>query len=165
MTSYGKLFSNYLQSNYGILTGGAIYGGGYNFISNPTFATADTTLIVKAVTSQTANLQEWQNSAGTVLAKINASGEQVWYNPSNGTTLAYVSMYGELFAQGNIYARSASNYGASLNITTPTTTYIGAVIRGISGQTANLQEWQDSSGNILAYITSSGSFKIGRAHV
>ncbi|NDB60321.1 hypothetical protein EB001_17980, partial [bacterium] len=74
MTDYGKLFSNYLQSNYGILTGGATYTGGYNFISNPTFATTDTTLIVKAVTSQTSDLQQWQNSAGTSLVSISTGG-------------------------------------------------------------------------------------------
>ena len=32
-------------------------------------------LLVKGFTSQTANLQEWQNSAGSVYARINASGE------------------------------------------------------------------------------------------
>ena len=32
-------------------------------------------LTVKGAASQTANLQEWQNSAGTVLASINASGQ------------------------------------------------------------------------------------------
>ena len=74
MTSIGKLFSNYLSSSYGILTGGATYAGGYNFISNPTFATTDVSLIVKAVSSQTSDLQQWQNSSGTVLAKITASG-------------------------------------------------------------------------------------------
>ena len=34
-------------------------------------------LIVKGYASQTANLQEWQNSSGTVLAYINASGNLV----------------------------------------------------------------------------------------
>ena len=144
---------------------GTFFWGGGSYLSS-TLGTAliasnyssNIPLTVRGAASQTADLQQWQNSAGTVLAKINASGEQVWYNPSNGTTLAYVSMYGELFAQGNIYARSASNYGASLNIATPTTTYIGAVIRGISGQTANLQEWQDSTGTILSAIKSGGEF-------
>ena len=74
MTDIGKLFSNYLQSSYGILTGSATYAGGYNFISNPSFATTDVSLIVKAVSSQTSDLQQWQNSSGTVLAEITASG-------------------------------------------------------------------------------------------
>ena len=77
MTSYGKLFSNYLQSNYGILTGQATYTGGYNFISNPSFATNSTTFIVKGVASQTANLQELQNNAGTILASVSSSGNQL----------------------------------------------------------------------------------------
>lgn len=32
-------------------------------------------VVIKAAASQTANLQEWQNNSGTVLTKINASGE------------------------------------------------------------------------------------------
>jgi len=38
---------------------------------------AITTLTVEGVASQTANLQEWQNSSGTVLASVNASGQFV----------------------------------------------------------------------------------------
>lgn len=37
-------------------------------------ATTDKPLIVRAVTSQTANLQEWQNSAGTALSYITSAG-------------------------------------------------------------------------------------------
>lgn len=35
------------------------------------------------------------------------------------------------------------------------------VVRGFSGQTANLEEWQDSSGSIMAAISSAGNFGIG----
>lgn len=113
--------------------------------------------IIRGVTSQTADLTQWQNSAGTVMVKIAADGSQTWYNPSNSSTIASISPYGEIFAQGNMYVRSASNYGASLNVTTPTTSYIGAVIRGISGQSADLQQWQNSGGTVLAKVDASGS--------
>ena len=117
-------------------------------------------LIIKGAASQTGDLQQWQNSTGTVMVKILSDGSQTWYNASNGATIASISPYGEIYAQGNIYVRNAANYGASINITTPTTTHIGAVIRSISGQTANLQEWQNSSGTVLAKVESTGIFNV-----
>jgi hypothetical protein len=43
-----------------------------------TSATSSTKgLVVKGASSQSANLQEWQNSSGTVLASVNAAGEIV----------------------------------------------------------------------------------------
>jgi len=38
---------------------------------------SDIGMIVKGVASQSGNLQEWQNSSGTVLASVNASGQFV----------------------------------------------------------------------------------------
>jgi hypothetical protein len=50
--------------------GGAFYGG----VTNTTIDPAATPLFVKAAASQTANLTEWQNSAGTVMAKVTSAG-------------------------------------------------------------------------------------------
>jgi hypothetical protein len=132
----------------------------FNPLTITSSVAANVPLIIKGAASQTGDLQQWQNSTGTVMVKILSDGSQTWYNASNGATIASISPYGEIFAQGNIYARSAANYGASLNITTPTTTHIGAVIRSISGQTANLQEWQNSSGTVLAKVESTGIFNV-----
>ena len=58
----------------------------------------------------------------------------------------------------------------AMQIIYPSAALIGTVIRGASGQTANLQEWQNSSGNILSAIgptnaqfgtTSSGVYPVG----
>lgn len=46
--------------------------------------------------------------------------------------------------------------GAQLHIGIGSTAAIGQIIRGASGQTANLQEWQDSAGNIDLAINSDG---------
>lgn len=90
-------------------------------------------LILKGAASQTANLQEWQNSAGTIVAKINQVGSAVF---------------------GNATINAAGN----LNAYASTTTTIPMVVRGAASQTANLQEWQNSAGTVLFSITSGGAF-------
>jgi hypothetical protein len=95
--------------------------------------------IVQGAASQTANLQEWQNSAGTVLARVSSAGE---FYVSDGLSS---------------YFSTNTSYSASVNIQPASTSFRGLVIRGRASQTANLQEWQDSSGNILAQISSAGA--------
>jgi hypothetical protein len=84
---------------------------------------------VRGAASQTANLQEWQNSSGTVLSRINASG--------NLTVPTVVALW-----DGQFYAGSPS--------TRP------LLVQGTASQTANLQEWRNSAGSVLASINSSG---------
>jgi len=51
--------------------------------------------------------------------------------------------------------------GAKLQIDTGATGTIGQIIKGFSGQTANLQEWQNSSGTVLSVVNSVGNVGIG----
>jgi hypothetical protein len=101
-------------------------------------AAAYVPLTVQGAASQTANLQEWQNSAGTVTARFTKDGEFF-------VTDAYVA-----------YFSGASNYSATLNVQTADPTYAGLVIRGKSAQTGDLQKWQNSAGNVLANVDSTG---------
>jgi len=94
-------------------------------------------IVVRGATSQTASLQEWQSSAGTVLAKIASTGD----------------IFGRL-----LFGFTAVNLGASVNVGTASTGSKGIVVRGQTGQTANLQEWQDSAGTVLASVDSGGFF-------
>src|SRR3989344_999760 len=48
-----------------------------------------------------------------------------------------------------------------LLLSTVSTTKIGTVIRGVASQSANLQEWQNSSAGILSSIDSSGILTLG----
>lgn len=57
------------------LTSANTFTGGVQQIT--TASTATVGLIVKGAASQTANLQQWQNSAGTVLAKVDSAG-YIW---------------------------------------------------------------------------------------
>lgn len=102
-----------------------------------TFSTTTKGIVVRGIVSQTANLTEWQDSAGTVLAAVSASGG--------------ITTNGRLFVGGDATAKA--------NIFTSSNTQIGLAIRGVSGQTANLLELQDSAGAINALVSSTGSIR------
>jgi hypothetical protein len=54
------------------------------------------------------------------------------------------------------YIRKAGDNGNVIQPTDPATT--GLVVQGAVSQSANLQEWRDSSGNVVAYIDPTGKF-------
>lgn len=189
-------------------TFGAFYGGGVVTSYQSSFTAGGTTIvpiIVKGVASQTADLQQWQNSSGTVLAKVSSTGRgwfdrvytnllqdnstngpyidlsstrltilpqntghvpltvkaiasqtanlQEWQN-SAGTVLASVNKNGEGFF--SIKLSVQGDFGAALNVNPYTASQTGLIIRGYASQTANLQEWQNSSGTVLARVDSTG---------
>lgn len=108
--------------------------GGASPIGNITsfaFGATQIPMVARGAASQTANLQEWQSSAGSILAGVTAFGS---------------GMFG-----GN------SALGASLGVQTAgNAAQIGAVIRGAASQTANLLEIQNSASSILARVQSNG---------
>jgi hypothetical protein len=97
-------------------------------------------LTLKAIASQTADMFQLQNSGGAAS-----------FGVSSGWSLYTVG-------QGRFGGNS--NLGAQLNVLSSTATNIGAVIRGATSQTANLQEWQNSAGTVLAGITPAGNLNI-----
>jgi hypothetical protein len=86
-------------------------------------------LRVLGASGQTANLQQWENG-GVVQASV---------TPFGGATFA---------TGGTVYGRLSVNAG--------TATTVGAVIRGAASQSANLQEWQNSAGSIVARTAANG---------
>ena len=108
-------------------------------------------VIIRGKDPQTANLQEWQNSAGTVIARIQSDGAFVSDYITSGIYLTSL---------GKIRTGSASNYGGQLEVTTTAVGNVGAIIRGSASQTANLQQWQNSSGTVLSSFSSNGRLAI-----
>jgi hypothetical protein len=98
-------------------------------------------LIVRGASGQTNNLQEWQNSGGTVLARVTSSGSLV-------TTQGFAVLGGA----------SISGSIATL-LQTSNAARIALVVQGAASQSANLQEWQNSGGTVLARVDSGGNFK------
>jgi len=122
-----------LTANNRIYAGWAAFGSGYGTLASA----SNVVLIAKGSASQTANLQEWQNSAGTVLAAIEPTGS--FYGSS-------ITSYGILTSNSSFRVNNAS------------ASTVATIIKGAASQTANLQEWQNSSGTMLANVSSSGQF-------
>ena len=99
-------------------------------------------LTVQGAASQSADLQQWQDSSGTVLAKVD-SGGQVY--AQNGT------IYGALVVSGN------SSAGAYLTAYSGNSGFMAINARAAAGQTASIQEWQNSSGTVVAKIDANGN--------
>ena len=100
-------------------------------------ATGGVTLAIKAIASQTADMQQWINSGNSVLAKVDQNGFAVF----GGATVLSNSVL------------SVSPYG---------TTQVGLTIKATSGQSANLQNWQDSTPTTITNINSAGLFSTTR---
>ncbi|MBP7807441.1 hypothetical protein KA047_03015, partial [Candidatus Saccharibacteria bacterium] len=95
---------------------------------------------IRAQAAQSANLFEWQDSAGTVKTAIAADGDIV-------ST--------EQISIGNLTPLSSVRLSVYTN-----TDVKGLVIRGSGSQTANLQEWQTSAGTVLTSIGSTGNVTV-----
>jgi hypothetical protein len=109
-------------------------------------------LVVQGAASQTANLQEWQNSAGTVLGYVKDNGFS-----ASIAGLSYIYTYGIQGwngGGGNIAFANAT----PITITPQSASVQSLVVKGAASQTANLQEWQNSSAAILAKIDALGNF-------
>ena len=122
-----------------------VVGTDTNATLSATNAAATTVgLVVRGAASQTANLQEWQNSAGTVLSYIDNNG--------NFRAPIFGSVSGGL-------TNLRTNYDTNgVGVVIGGAAQKGLIVRGAASQTANLQEWQDSAGTVTAKIDSVGYF-------
>ena len=128
-------------------------------------------LIVKGVASQTADLQQWQNSAGTVLASVSTTGAFLNAVTGNITALSISQNAGARtlsFGQGGFISNSPGTFGLStwnnigtLEIYSTFASRVGLVIRGIASQTADLQQWQNSAGTSLGGVNAAGQIYAG----
>lgn len=153
-TASGKNF-NFNNGNIGIAT--TVIGTNNKIIVNPystvdnlataqinTNAATNKGLVVQGIVSQTANLQEWQNSSGTVQTAIGAAGRILTNQRiSIGTPVASPL----LDAHSNFYNDNDA-------------TRVVMLVRGAASQTANLQEWQNSAGTVLSRMFSDGSLGV-----
>jgi len=104
-------------------------------------STASVPLVVRGTAGQSANLSEWQNSGSTVLARVDKNGavSAQYFGPSATGLLGYVdwTTSSPLFQTGG-------------------TAVVGIRVRGAASQTADLQQWQNSSGGTVAKVDSVG---------
>jgi len=98
--------------------------------------------IIRGAVSQSANLQEWQQSDGTVQTFIGGNG---FFVSKNGAAL------------GGLNSGFSST---AVSIGSGTATNKGLVIQGVASQTANLQEWQESTGGIPTAVNNFGQMRV-----
>ena len=87
---YGQIVSSvssYLSTLY---VGGGISGSIGQANVNP-FSASTIGLVVRGAASQAANLQEWQNSTGTLLSKVDSSGAMFTITPADSTNTTQVA--------------------------------------------------------------------------
>jgi hypothetical protein len=107
----------------------------YNMIANAGFSNV-IPLIARGASGQTEPLQQWQNSGGTALAVI--------------------TNIGDLYLPNTAMQINTSYLGGKISIVPSLISEKGIVIRASAGQTAELQEWQNSGGTPLANVLASG---------
>lgn len=93
------------------------------------------TLVVKGMASQTASLLSLKNSANTVLTRFGPTG-----------TLFVDRIQGQTTPTNLIEPRVSPN----------STNAVAMVVQGLASQTSNLQEWRNSAGTPMVYVTPSG---------
>jgi hypothetical protein len=120
--------------------------GGNSFTEAQIITNTSTTAIpltLKAIASQTSDMFQLQNSGGAAS-----------FGVSSGWSIYTVG-------QGRFGGNS--NLGAQLNVISTSTTNIGAVVRGASGQSADLLQLQNNSGTGLLNVSNTGSLRTSGA--
>ena len=121
--------------------GGSLTFGGFNDDGASTFS------VFGSVEGRKANDSSGSNS-GYLIFKTNAGGgtsEKMRIDPSGRVGIG------------------TSVPGARLQVGTLAETVKGLIVRGAVSQSANLQEWQDSSGTVLAGVSAGGALSIDTA--
>ena len=152
-------------------------------------------LQVNAFTGQTADLAQFRDASSTVVTKINSAGlfsttrnvtvagsnagenlfiirgasgqtgDLLKLQNNSAVDVLNVSPTGTLKSSGLITAGSNSSVLGQLTVITTAASRVGAVIQGAASQTANLQEWQNSAGTVLASLSSAGVLTLPNASV
>jgi hypothetical protein len=99
-------------------------------------------LTIRGVVNQTAALQKWQKNTGTV------------------SDVALINNAGSAAFSGYLSVGSATISTSTALPITLSGNNKGITVRGISGQTENLQEWQNNTGTALSYVDNLGNLNI-----
>jgi hypothetical protein len=100
--------------------------------------------VIRAAATQSADLLQIQNSAAS--------------------NLLWITSAGNLNAPGQIRVGTSSGL-AQLTVLSTNAATIAQVVRGASGQTADLTQWQESNGNIFNRVLASGNMLLGNTSV
>lgn len=109
-------------------------------------STTTVPITLRAITSQTAALQQWQNSSSVNVGSVSTGGF--------ANFAGYVTV-----------GTTTQSTTTGVNIVLGNAAHKGIVVKGQVSQTANLQEWQDSSGTVVANVAANGRMYINGQEV
>lgn len=95
-------------------------------------------LRIRAIPSQTSPLLQWENSASVSVGSISTGG--------------FVNFSGYLTVGSTT---TSTNTGVNVVLSSPS--HVGIAVRAQTSQTANIQEWQNSSGTAIAWVDQNGT--------
>jgi hypothetical protein len=168
--------SGYLSIQVLSTSSANIGGGASNGVLSVMPSVSGVGISVRAQSGQTGNLQEWNNSSGAILSRINSSGNLI---VSTGTATAVpLTVVGVASQSANLFEVQTSSATAVRINQVGNTTFVGNItsqnnalftpnstatvpltVRGAASQSANLQEWQNSGGTAIARVDSSGNIR------
>ena len=108
-----------------------------NVLTSQSIAT--TPITIRAIASQTSPLQQWQNSSSVSVGSVGVGG--------NANFAGYLTV-----------GSTNQSTTTGVNVIVGNASHIGVVVRAQTAQTANIQEWQNSSGVVLSSVSGSGRF-------
>lgn len=169
--------------NSATLNSKVILGGGSvtSFVS--TDGASNIGSIIQGFAGQTANLQEWRNSGGTMLAQVTAGGRiqgvnTLYLDNTSGTSTIAVGANSVQFqVAGNAFFHASgitgnvgigpalTNPGAKLHVKSGGASVIASIVQGAASQSADLLQLQSSSGTVLAKVDATGNLTIKNAEV
>jgi len=140
---------------------------------------AEQGLVLRAAVGQTGNFTQFETVAGQVVASVGPDGTyygsgndlligghaSTWYGLWCRSSMHGVRAYGMDVPHTQTDLVFSANTREALRITTNGAVLInnftagskGVTVKGAASQTANLQEWQNVNGSVLANISSSGA--------
>lgn len=101
-------------------------------------STTTVPITLRAISSQTAALQQWQNSSSVNVGSVSTGG--------------FVNFSGYLTVGSTTQSSTVG-----VNVVIGNDAHNGIVVRAQSSQSANMQEWQNNLGTVLASVSSSGA--------
>jgi hypothetical protein len=106
-----------------------------NVVTSQSIAT--TPITIRAIVSQTAPLQQWQNSSSVSVGSVGVGG--------NANLAGYITV-----------GSTTQSTTTGVNVIVGNASHIGVVVKSQVSQTANIQEWQNNAGIALSYVSSDG---------
>ena len=148
VTSVARIFRSGVSTQAAVFTLNALQ---HFFVSNFTQGAGS------VVTVQTGYHCEPLSGAGTNYSFLanSTAATNTWNFYAGGTAANYFAGQTTINST-SLTLGSANTVAQAFGVVSGAATTVGAVIRGAASQTANLQEWQDSAGTVLASVTAAG---------